>query len=74
MDQATTRVAEGIIRRVNVNAGIGFIKVPAGEVFFHRSVLDPRIDFDERLREMPVSIEFTQTPRGLRATAVRPLS
>ena len=63
---------QGTITKVNADRGFGFIRPESGEdVFFHRSsVADNGFDL---LREgQAVTYETENSPRGPRASEVRP--
>ena len=63
---------QGTICSVRADRGFGFISLAnSPDVFFHASDLDG-LEFDELLRERRVEFEIVSSPRGPRATNVRP--
>jgi CspA family cold shock protein len=65
-------VATGSIKKVVADRGFGFIAAEDGkEFFFHRSGLDPSIDFDRLMGGERVEFEVEASPKGPRATQVR---
>lgn len=66
---------EGTIRNVVLPRGFGFLR-PDGEdkdIFFHCGALDSSLTWDETLTERRVKFGREQSPRGERATNVRPV-
>lgn len=66
-------MATGTIKRVVADRGFGFIAADdEKEYFFHRSALDPALDFDRLVGGEPVEFTVEQSPKGPRANTVRP--
>lgn len=66
-------MATGTIKRVVGDRGFGFIAAEDDkEYFFHRSALDPSLDFDRLAGGEKVEFTIEQSPKGPRANAVRP--
>jgi cold shock protein len=65
-------VATGTIKKVVADRGFGFILADdAKEYFFHRSSLEPSVDFDRLTGGEQVQFEIEQSPKGPRAARVR---
>ena len=65
-------MATGTIIRVVADRGFGFIGADdEKEYFFHRSSLDPTLDFDRLTGGEKVEFEIEASPKGPRATQVR---
>ena len=63
----------GTIKKVVADRGFGFITAEdAKEYFFHRGGLDPSMDFDRLVGGERVQFEVESSPKGPRATQVRP--
>ena len=63
----------GTINRVVADRGFGFISADDDkDYFFHRSALDPSLDFDRLQGGEKVEFEIEASPKGPRATQVRP--
>lgn len=66
-------MATGTIKRVVADRGFGFIVAEdEKEYFFHRSALDPALDFDRIVGGEKVEFSIEQNPKGPRAASVRP--
>lgn len=66
-------MATGTIKRVVADRGFGFISAEDDkEYFFHRSALDPALDFDRLAGGEKVEFTIEQSPKGPRANTVRP--
>jgi CspA family cold shock protein len=66
-------MATGTINRVVADRGFGFITAEDDkEYFFHRSSLDTSLDFDRLRGGEKVEFEIEASPKGPRATQVRP--
>ena len=66
-------MATGTIKRVVGDRGFGFIAAEDDkEYFFHRSALDPSLDFDRLAGGEKVEFTIEQSPKGPRANTVRP--
>ncbi len=66
-------MATGTIKRVVADRGFGFIAAEDDkEYFFHRSALDPSLDFDRLAGGEKVEFTIEQSPKGPRANTVRP--
>ena len=64
-------MATGTIIRVVADRGFGFIGADDDkEYFFHRSSLDPTLDFDRLIGGEKVEFEIEASPKGPRATRV----
>jgi CspA family cold shock protein len=65
---------EGIIEKVFVEKGFGFIKADGHEkgIFFHASSVEG-IDFEQLREGDNVEFELTETPKGLNASNVTKL-
>jgi cold shock CspA family protein len=65
---------EGTIQTIRSDKGFGFISCKnfAADLFFHCSVLDESLVFDQRLRELRVRFKVIETGKGQRAVDVRP--
>jgi CspA family cold shock protein len=65
-------VTTGTIKKVVAERGFGFIVAEdAKEYFFHRSGLEPSIDFDRLSGGEQVAFEVEAGPKGARAVRVR---
>lgn len=65
-------VTTGTIKKVVAERGFGFITAEdAKEYFFHRSGLEPSIEFDRLLGGERVSFDVESGPKGARAVRVR---
>ncbi|MGH7776809.1 MAG: cold-shock protein [Candidatus Dormibacterales bacterium] len=63
----------GTIKKVVSDRGFGFISSDDGkDYFFHRSGLDPLLDFDSLAMGEQVTFEIEASEKGPRATRVRP--
>ena len=63
----------GTIKKVVSDRGFGFISAEDGkDYFFHRSGLDPSLDFDSLATGEQVTFEVEPSQKGPRATRVRP--
>jgi CspA family cold shock protein len=63
----------GTIKRVIADRGFGFIAAEdEKEYFFHRGALDAGMDFDRIVGGENVTFEIEQSPKGPRATQVKP--
>lgn len=63
----------GTIKKVVNDRGFGFISAEDGkDYFFHRSGLDPVLDFDTLVMGERVNFEVEVSQKGPRATRVRP--
>jgi CspA family cold shock protein len=63
----------GSIKRVVSDRGFGFIAAEDGkEYFFHRNELDASLDFDHLNGGEKVSFDVEASPKGPRASHVRP--
>jgi cold shock protein len=63
----------GTIKRVIADRGFGFIAADdEKEYFFHRGALDAGMDFDRIVGGEKVTFEIEQSPKGPRASQVRP--
>jgi cold shock protein len=66
-------MATGTVKKVVADRGFGFIVAEdAKEYFFHRGGLDPSIDFDRLTGGERVEFDIETSPKGPRATRVRP--
>ena len=66
-------MATGTVKKVVAERGFGFIAADdAKEYFFHRSAVDPTLDYDRLQGGEKVEFEITQSPKGPRAERVRP--
>ncbi len=64
-------MASGTVKKVVADRGFGFITAEDGkEYFFHRSGLQPSLDFDRLVGGERVSFEVEQSPKGPRAVQV----
>ena len=62
----------GTVTRVVSERGFGFIAAGDGkQYFFHRSGLEPSLDFDRLAGGEKVSFEVEASPKGPRAVKVR---
>jgi cold shock protein len=65
-------VANGTIKRIVADRGFGFIVAEdEKEYFFHRSGLDPSLDFDRLVGGERVEFDVEASPKGPRAARVR---
>lgn len=65
-------MATGIIKKVVADRGFGFITADdEKEYFFHRSSMDPSLDFDRLAGGERVEFEIESSPKGPRAAQVR---
>jgi CspA family cold shock protein len=63
---------QGIIDRIVLDRGFGFVAVPNGpDVFFHCRDLDDGLEFSEQLKGQRVEVEVEPSDKGPRATFVR---
>lgn len=63
----------GTIKKVVNDRGFGFISAEDGrDYFFHRSGLDPALDFDRLVMGERVTFDVEASQKGPRATRVRP--
>lgn len=64
----------GTIRRILRDRGFGFITPDDGgeDVFFHRSRLAPKVEFDELREGDEVSFETRRGEKGAQAFNVKP--
>jgi cold shock CspA family protein/ribosome-associated translation inhibitor RaiA len=70
---AATRLELGVIDRVELARGHGFILTDAGErVYFHRNALRPGLRFETLEEGQRVALNFEGGERGLQATVVAP--
>ena len=66
-------VAAGTIKKAVVDRGFGFIKGEDGqEYFFHRSSVDPSMNFEGLAGGESVTFEVEQSDKGPRAVKVHP--
>ena len=64
----------GTVKKVVADRGFGFIVAEdTKEYFFHRGGLDPSMDFDRLVGGERVEFEVETSPKGPRATRVRPV-
>ena len=65
-------MATGTIKKVVADRGFGFITADDGkDYFFHRSGLDPSLDFDRLSGGEKVEFEIESSPKGPRAAKIR---
>ena len=65
-------MANGTIKRIVADRGFGFIAADDDkEYFFHRSAVDPSLDFDRLRGGEKVEFTIEQNPKGPRAARVR---
>ena len=65
-------VANGTIKRLVRDRGFGFIRDDGGqEWFFHRSAVEPPLDFDALRGGERVEFQVENSPKGPRAGRVR---
>jgi cold shock protein len=65
-------VATGTVKKVVAERGFGFIAADDGkEYFFHRSAVDPALDYDRLGGGEKVEFDITNSPKGPRAERVR---
>ena len=63
----------GTVKKLVSERGFGFIAADDGkEYFFHRSALQPTLDFDRLAGGEKVQFEIEQDPKGARARNVEP--
>ncbi|MBF6605121.1 MAG: cold-shock protein [Candidatus Limnocylindrales bacterium] len=68
-------VTTGTIKKVVSDRGFGFITAADGkEYFFHRNALQASLDFDRLMGGEQVEFDIEQSPKGPRASSVRPAS
>ena len=66
-------MASGSIKRVVSDRGFGFIAADDGkEYFFHRSGLEPSLDFDQLMTGQRVDFQLEASAKGPRAANIRP--
>jgi CspA family cold shock protein len=66
-------IPTGSVNRIVAERGFGFIAADDGkEYFFHRSGLDPSLDFDRLAGGERVDFAVENSAKGPRATRVRP--
>ena len=66
-------MATGTVKKVVAERGFGFIAADDGkEYFFHRSAVDPTLDYDRLGGGEKVEFDITNSPTGPRAERVRP--
>ena len=66
-------MATGTVKKVVAERGFGFIAADDGkEYFFHRSAVDPTLDYDRLGGGEKVEFDITNSPKGPRAERVRP--
>jgi CspA family cold shock protein len=66
-------VTTGTIKKVVAERGFGFIAAEDGkDYFFHRDSLDAALDFDRLVGGERVEFEIESSPKGPRASRVRP--
>ena len=65
-------MTRGIVRKVIADRGYGFITGDdRKDYFFHRSGVEPTVDFDRLAGGELVAFGIEANPRGLRAVRVR---
>jgi CspA family cold shock protein len=70
-EELEVTVTIGSIKKVVADRGFGFIVAEdAKEYFFHRSGLDPSLDFDRLVGGERVKFDIEQSPKGPRAANV----
>ena len=63
----------GTVKKLVAERGFGFIAADDGkEYFFHRSAVDPTLDYDRLGGGEKVEFDITNSPKGPRAERVRP--
>ncbi len=63
----------GTIKKIVADRGFGFITAEdTKDYFFHRGGLDPSLDFDRLVGGERVQFDIEQSPKGPRASNVRP--
>ncbi len=66
-------MATGTIKRVIADRGFGFISAEdEKEYFFHRGALDASMEFERLVGGERVEFEIEESPKGPRASNVRP--
>jgi CspA family cold shock protein len=66
-------MATGTVKRIVADRGFGFIAAEdEKEYFFHRSGLDPSLEFDRLVEGISVEFDVETSPKGPRAVRVRP--
>jgi CspA family cold shock protein len=66
-------MATGTVKRIVADRGFGFIAAEdEKEYFFHRSGLDPSLEFDRLAEGTSVEFDVETSPKGPRAVRVRP--
>lgn len=64
---------QGVIDRIDPEAGFGFILTDSGErVYFHRNALRPELRFEELAEGQRVGLDFEAGEKGLQAKVVMP--
>jgi CspA family cold shock protein len=64
----------GTIKKIVSDRGFGFLADEQGkEYFFHTSGLDSSLNFETLRPETAVTFDVENSPRGPRATRVRPV-
>ena len=65
-------MTRGTVKKVIADRGFGFITGDDGkDYFFHRSGVEPTLDFDRLVGGDRVAFEIEANSRGLRAVRVR---
>ena len=65
-------MATGTVKKIVSDRGFGFITATdEKEYFFHRSGLDPALDFDRLVGGEKVEFQVENSPKGPRATNIR---
>ncbi|MGO9180337.1 MAG: cold-shock protein [Candidatus Limnocylindrales bacterium] len=65
-------MTRGTVKKLIADRGFGFITGDDGkDYFFHRSGVEPTLDFDRLAGGERVAFEIEANPRGLRAVKVR---
>ena len=63
---------QGVIDRIELEQGYGFILTDAGErVYFHRNALRPELRFEELEEGQRIGLNFEAGEKGLQATVVQ---
>jgi len=66
-------MATGTVKLIVADRGFGFIAAEdEKEYFFHRSGLDPSLEFDRLVEGTSVEFDVETSPKGPRAVRVRP--
>lgn len=64
-------MANGTVKRVQSDRGFGFIAAENGEeYFFHRSAVEPSLNFDSMTEGDSVTFEIEKSDKGPRANRV----